>query len=62
MSRVVIVSRKDLQDLPRSVRRVLLRTNGSAKAPEGWVERSGGVHMGAGRWLLPIERGDTPHG
>jgi len=50
------VTREVLRHLPAEIKRVLLITNGSGKAPKGWVENRGAVHIGGGRWIIPIER------
>ena len=30
------------------------------KAPKGFVELPGGIHLGKGVWMLPIQKEDTP--
>jgi hypothetical protein len=53
------VLRRDVPALPDTVKRVVLITNGQSKPPKGWHEVSGAMHLGAGKWLVPIER-DVP--
>lgn len=50
------VTRDLVKHLPDSVRRVILATNGSGKPPKGWRETTAAMHLGRGRWLVPIER------
>ena len=53
---VMVGGLASLRGLEPSIKRVLVATNGQGKAPPGWVEQPGGVHMGSGRWLIPYVR------
>lgn len=53
---VIVKGVAALRDLPKEVKRATVMTNGTAKAPDGWKEAPGGMHIGKGRWVLAFER------
>lgn len=51
----LIVAMAEVRDLPESVTEVIARGR-PQHIPAGWIEQTGGMHLGRGEWMLRLVR------